>query len=117
MFEAQKGEQCMSILREVITEVNESEARRIDRLHLDFLKFIDGLPEVDSQEETDGPQKEQSQAEIIEFVTDTLTGLHENNVIGAVLIMSIGPINVPCGEISHKVLTQMFEAWLDKYGK
>lgn len=117
MFETQKGEQCMSILREVITEVNESEARRIDRLHLDFLKFIDGLPEVDSQEETDGPQKEQSQAEIIEFVTDTLTGLHENDITGAVLITSIGPVNLPCGKISHKVLTQMFEAWLDKYGK
>lgn len=117
MFEVQKGEQHMSILREVITEVNESEARRIDRLHLDFLKFIDGLPEVDSQEETDGPQKEQSQAEIIEFVTDVLTDLHKNDITGAVLITSVGPVHLPCGKISHKVLTQMFEAWLDKYGK
>lgn len=117
MFEVQKGEQHMSILREVIAEVNESEARRIDRLHLDFLKFIDGLPEVDSQEETDGPQKEQSQAEIIEFVTDVLTDLHKNDITGAVLITSFGPVNLPCGKISHKVLTQMFEAWLDKYGK
>lgn len=117
MFEVQKGEQHMSILREVIAEVNESEARRIDRLHLDFLKFIDGLPEVDSQEETDEPQKEQSQAEIIEFVTDALTDLHNNDITGAVLITSIGPVHLPCGKISHKVLTQMFEAWLDKYGK
>lgn len=117
MFEAQKGEQCMSILREIITEVNESEARRIDRLHLDFLKFIDGLPEVDSQEDTKEPQKEQTQTEIIEFVTDTLVSLHNNDVTGAVLITSIGPIGLPCGRISHKLLTQMFEAWLDKYGK
>ena len=117
MFETQKGEQCMSILRKVITEISESEARYIDRLHLDFLKFIDELPEVNSQEETDEPQKEQSQAEIIEFVTDALTGLHENDVTGAILITSIGPISLPCGNISHKVLTQMFEAWLDKYGK
>ena len=117
MFEAQQGEQCMSILREVVTEVNESEARRIDRLHLDFLKFIDELPNAVSQEETDKPQNEQSQAEIIEFVTDTLIGLHNNDVTGAVLITSIGPIGLPCGKISHKLLTQMFETWLDKYGK
>lgn len=121
LAEVQKGEQCMSILREVITEVNESEARRMDRLHLDFLKFIDELPEVDaSQEQEDAkevPQEEQSQAEIIEFVTDTLNGLHENDVTGAVLITSIGPIGLPCGKISHKVLTQMFETWLEKYGK
>jgi hypothetical protein len=117
LFQVERGEQCMSILREVITEVNESEARRIDRLHTEFLKFIDELPEVDSQEETDKPQKEQSQDEIIEFVTDTLIGLHNNDVTGAVLIASIGPIGLPCGKISHKVLTQMFETWLDKYGK
>lgn len=118
MFEAQKGEQCMSILREVITEVNESEARRIDRLHMDFLKFVDELPEVDvPQEETQEPQKEQTKTEIIEFVTDTLIGLHNNDVTGAILITSIGPIGLPCGKISHKVLTQMFETWLEKYGK
>ena len=117
MFEAQKGEQYMSILYEVITEVNESEARRIDRLHLDFLKFVDELPEVDSQEETQEPQKEQSESEVVEFVADTLIDLHNNDVTGAILITSIGPIGLPCGKISHKVLTQMFEAWLDKYGK
>lgn len=116
MFEAQKGEQCMSILREVITEVNESEARRIDRLHLNFLKFVDELPEVDASQE-DTKEEEQSQAEIIEFVTDVLTDLHDNDITGAVLIASVGPIGLPCGKISHRVLTQMFEAWLDKYGK
>ena len=117
-FEIQRGEQCMSIIREVVQEINEAEARRIDILHDKFLEFVDSLPEVDaSQEETDKPQKEQSQAEIIEFVTDTLIGLHENDVAGAVLITSIGPIGLPCSKISHEVLTQMFETWLDKYGK
>jgi len=119
MFEVRKGEQYLSILREAITEVNESEARRIDRLHMDFLKFVDELPEVDASQEDakEVPQTEQSQAKIIEFVTDTLNSLHNNDITGAVLIVSIGPIGLPCGKISRKVLTQMFEAWLDKYGK
>ena len=119
LFEIQRGEQYMSIIREVVQEINESEARRIDMLHDKFLEFIDDLPEVDaSQEDTkDVPQEEQSQAEIIEFATDTLNGLHENDVTGAILITSIGPISLPCGKISHKVLTQMFETWLEKYGK
>lgn len=119
LAEVQRGEQCMSILREVITEVTESEARRMDRLHLDFLKFVDELPEIDAYQEDAKKvtQKEQSQAEIIEFVTNTLIGLHENDVTGAILITSIGPISIPCGKISHKMLTQMFETWLEKYGK
>lgn len=116
-FEIQRGEQCMSVICEVVQEINESEARRIDMLHDKFLEFVDGLPEVDSPEEIDEPQKEQSQAEIIEFVTDTLIGLHNNDVNGAVLITSIGPIGWPYGKISHKMLTQMFETWLEKYGK
>lgn len=120
-FEIQRGEQYMSIIREVVQEINEAEARRIDILHDKFLEFVDRLPEVNaSQEQEDAkdiPQEEQSQAEIIEFVTDTLNGLHENDVTGAILITSIGPIVLPCGKISHKVLTQMFETWLEKYGK
>lgn len=118
-FEIQRGEQCMSIIREVVQEINEAEARRIDILHDKFLEFVDTLPEIDiSQEDAkEVPQEEQSQAEIIEFVTDVLDGLHENDVTGAVLIASVGQIGVPCGRISHKVLTQMFETWLEKYGK
>lgn len=120
-FEIQRGEQYMSIIREVVQEINESEARRIDMLHDKFLEFVDDLPEVDASQEQedlkDVPQEEQSMTEIIEFVKDTLNGLHENDVIGAVLITSIGPIKLPCGRISHKVLTQMFETWLEKYEK
>ena len=115
----EKGEQYLSILTEVVSNINESEARNVDILHDKFLEFVDTLPETDApQEDTkDVPQEEQSQAKIIEFVTDTLNDLHKGDITGAILITSIGPINLPCGKISYKTLTQMFETWLDKYGK
>lgn len=112
------GNQPLSILVEAISEITESEARRIDRLHTDFLKFVDDLPEVDAEEDRkDLPKEEQSTEEIIKFANETLAKLHNEEISGAILVTSIGPINIPRGEISHKVLTQMFEAWLQKYGK
>lgn len=107
-----KDEQYLSILSKHTKEINESEARSIDKTHTDFLKFIDNLPEVDVQEEG-----VQSQQEIVEFAKDVLDSLHKGEISGAALIMPIGSIGIPCGGISHKVLIQMFETWLDKYSK
>ena len=114
MFEAQKGEQCMSILREVITEVTESEARRMDRLHLEFLKFVDSLPEVDTVEEKENPE-EQLIEECLSIVKNALEDINEGNLDGAVLIKEIGPIRFPCGNISPSMLKELFELYLDKY--
>lgn len=112
MFEAQKGEQCMSILREVITEVNESEARRIDRLHLDFLKFIDDLPEVDAS--TDQPEN-QDLKPATEFVRDILTDIHNSEIIGAIVVRETDLFVAEWGRISLETLTEMCELYLDKY--
>lgn len=114
MIEAQKGEQCMSILREVITEVNESEARRVDRLHLEFLKFIDSLPEVDTVEEKK-EQEEQTVKKLLDTARDVLDGIEKGDIDSAVLIAQIGPVGIPCGNISCSMLKELFELYIDKY--
>lgn len=81
-----------------------------------LVDFVNDLPEVDSTIEDDNKSKEQSQEEIVDFVTDVLVGLHKKEINGAILMTFVGPIGLPCGKISHEVLTQMFETWLDKYG-
>lgn len=111
MVEAQKGEQCMSILREIITEVNESEARRVDRLHTDFLKFVDSLPEVDAPDKTE--QADSKPATV--FVSDILTDIHNAEIIGAIVVRRIGPFETEWGRISPKTLTEMCELYLDKH--
>ena len=113
MFEAQKGEQCMSILREAITEVNESEARRMDRLHLEFLKFVDSLPEVDAPDKTEQEQTDSRPA--TEFVRDILTDIHNTEIIGAIVVRGIGPFETEWGRISPETLTEMCELYLDKH--
>ena len=111
-------QQPVCIMKQIENEVSTSLISETERKMHRFLEFVDELPEVDvSKEDVKEEQKEQSQDEIIEFATDTLAGLHNNDVTGAVLITSIGPIGIPCGKISHNVLTQMFETWLEKYGK
>ena len=112
LAEVQKGEQCMSILREAVAEVNESEARRIDRLHLDFLKFIDDLPEVDAT--TDQPEN-QDLKPATEFVRDILTDIHNSEIVGAIVVRGIGPFATEWGRISLETLTEMCELYLDKY--
>lgn len=111
MVEAQNGEQCMSILREIITEVNESEARRVDRLHTDFLKFVDSLPEVDAPDKTE----QTDFMPVTEFVRDMLTDIHNSEIIGAIVVSGIGPLETKWGTISTKTLTEMCELYLDKY--
>lgn len=114
LAEVQKGEQCMSILREVITEVTESEARRMDRLHLEFLKFIDGLSEVDTVEEKK-EQEEQTVKKLLDTARDVLDGIKKGDVDGAVLIAQIGPVGIPCGNISCSMLKELFKLYIDKY--
>lgn len=90
----------------------------LQKLFHELVDFVDGLPEVVAEEDLKNLQKEeQSTEEIIKFVNETLAKLHNGEVSGAILVTLIGPINIPRGEISHKVLTQMFETWLEKYGK
>lgn len=114
MVDAQKGEQCMSILREVITEINESEARRVDRLHTEFLKFVDSLPEVDTVEEKK-EQEEQTVEKLLDFARDVLDDIKKGNIDGAILIAQIGPAGIPCGNISCSTLKELFELYIDKY--
>lgn len=113
LAEVEKGEQCMSILREAVVEVNESEARRIDRLHLDFLKFVDSLPEVDSPDKTEPEQADFKPA--TEFVRDILTDIHNCEIIGAIVVRGIGPFETEWGHLSLETLTKMCELYLDKY--
>ena len=111
MVETQKGEQCMSILREIITEVNESEARRVDRLHTEFLKFVDSLPEVDAPNE----QEQADFMPVTEFVRDILTDIHNCEIEGAIIVRGIGPFKTGWGSISLETLTEMCELYLDKH--
>lgn len=113
MVEAQKGEQCMSILREVITEINESEARRVDRLHTEFLKFVDSLSEVDAPDKTEPKRADFKPATT--FVRDMLTDIHNSEIIGAIVVRRIGPFETEWGRISLETLTDMCELYLDKY--
>lgn len=104
-----------------IEECRKTTISSLQKISHDLVNFVDCLPEVDStieddKIEDDNKSKEQNQEEIVDFVTDVLVGLHEKEISGAVLMTSVGPIGLPCGKISHKVLTQMFETWLDKYG-
>lgn len=101
-------------------ECRKTTVSSLQKLFHDLVDFVNDLPEVDSTTEDDNKTeeiKEQSQEEIVDFVTDVLVGLHEKKVNGAILITSVGPIGLPCGKISYEVLTQMFETWLEKYGK
>jgi len=111
LYEAQKGQQCVSILREVISEVNESEARRVDRLHTEFLKFVDSLPEVEAPDEP----KQADFKPATEFVRDILTDIHNTEIIGAIVVRGIGPFGMPWGKISLKTLAEMCKLYLDKY--
>lgn len=114
LAEVQKGEQCMSILREVITEVTESEARRMDRLHLEFLKFVDSLPNVDTVED----KKELGEQTIEKFINtakNIISGIDEGDVNGAILITQVGDIGLPCGQISPSILRELFELYINKY--
>lgn len=113
LAEVQKGEQCMSILREAVAEVNESEARRIDRLHLDFLKFVDSLPEVDAPNKTEPEQADSKPATA--FVRDILTDIHNCEIIGAIAVRRIGQFETEWGRISPETLTEMCELYLDKH--
>lgn len=109
--EAQKGTQCMSILREIITEVNESEARRVDRLHTEFLKFVDSLPEVDALDKT----KQADFRSTTEFINDMLTDIHNSEIKGAIVVHEIDSFLVEWGRISKETLAEMCELYLDKY--
>ena len=110
-FEIQRGEQYMSIIREVVQEINESEARRIDMLHDKFLEFVDSLPEVDSPDKTE--QADYKPA--ITFIRDILTDIHNSEIIGAIVVRGIGPFETEWGRISRETLTEMCELYLDKY--
>lgn len=114
MFEVQKGEQCMSILREVITEVNESKARRIDRLHIEFLKFVDSLPEVDTVEDKE-ELGEQTIERRLNTAKEVINGINEGDIDGAVLIAQTGPVGLSCGSISSSMLKELFELYINKY--
>lgn len=112
-FEIQRGEQYMSIIREVVQEINESEARRIDILHDKFLEFVDSLPEIDAPDKTEPKQADSRPA--TEFVRDILTDIHNTEVIGAIVVRGIGPFETEWGRISLETLTKMCELYLDKY--
>ena len=99
-----------------IEECKKTTISSLQKISHDLIDFVNDLPEVDSTIEDDNKSKEQSKEEIVDFVTDVLVGLHKKEISGAVLMTSVGPIGLPCGKISHEVLTQMFETWLDKYG-
>lgn len=111
MVEAQKGEQCMSILREIITEVNESEARRVDRLHTEFLKFVDSLPEVDAPDKTE----QVNSKSITVVVSDLLADIHNSEIKGAIIVRKIGPFVSEWGRFSPETLAEMCELYLDKH--
>lgn len=110
-FEIQRGEQCMSIIREVVQEINEAEARRIDILHDKFLEFIDELPETNEPKNADEPDLKPATV----FVRDILTGIHNCEIKGALVMQEIGPFEMPWGRISLKTLTEMCELYLDKH--
>lgn len=110
-FEIQRGEQYMSIIREVVQEINESEARRIDVLHDKFLEFVDSLPEVDAPDKTEQADSQPA----TEFVRDILTDIHNCEIIGAIVVRRIGPFETEWGRISLETLTKMCELYLDKH--
>ena len=115
-----KGEQCISVIKEIVTEVDEREARRMDRLHENFLRFVSHLPEVDAAERCDVDEQLE---ENIKFVKEVLDEWDETETrlgtCGAILLGKDSECNftVPCGRISSHLLKQMFQVWLDKYGK
>lgn len=102
-----------------VAECRKTTISSLQKISHDLIDFVNNLPEVDSIIEDDNKTeeiKEQSQGEIVDFVTDVLVGLHKKEISGAILMTSVGPIGLPCGKISYEVLTQMFGTWLDKYG-
>lgn len=115
-----KGEQYISVIKEIVTEVDEREARRMDRLHENFLRFVSHLPEVDA---TATGESDEQLEEDIKFVKEILDKWDETETlmgtVGAIILGkdSTREFVMPCGHISEKLLKQMFETWLDKYGK
>jgi hypothetical protein len=114
-FEAQRGEQYMSIIREVVQEINESEARNIDILHDKFLAFVDTLPEVDIPNKNDNPENMDTVEKCLHFAKEAIAGIDKGDIDGAVFISSIGPIGLPCGHISASILRELLTLYIDKY--
>ena len=103
------GNQPLSVLKEVITEVDEREARRMDKLHADFLKLVDTLPNsVDPPAE----QEEVSISDCMEAVKYILKQLDEGEVDGAAVTTTLGPITIPRGEISGSMLRELLETYV-----
>lgn len=116
MIETQKGQQHMTIIREIVTEINESEARRVDILHDNFLSFIDTLPEAECENEEAQPI-DTDIAEIVKMAKQVVKKIDAEEIDGAALYVEVGPINIPNGIfIPAPILKELFNVYIEKYG-